>query len=176
LIRGEKEMLLFRIVSKYFWAIAILITCSNVLFFKGPSKSDIEEDPEASQDYNKLIRGYLFWMNLPWIVMGIGCTIGGVPTTFHYCRPRDGNSFVIAWWVIVFILYILDFYWIFFCKGAEKVVKYGMFSYYSFGKNGKISNPKMVKLIHLLFPIVGLIVAIAMWTTDTPLPPFLTGD
>jgi hypothetical protein len=83
---------------------------------------------------------------------------------------------VLAWWVIVFILYILDFYWIFFCKGAEKVVKYGMFSYYSFGKNGKISNPKMVKLIHLLFPIVGLIVAIAMWTTDTPLPPFLTGD
>lgn len=169
-------MLLFKIVSKYFWAIAFLITCSHVLFFKAPSKSDIEENPEASQDYNKLKRGYLFWMNLPWIVMGIGCTIGRVPTVFHYFRPRDGNPFVIAWWVIFFIIYILDFYWIFFCKGAEKVVKYRMISYYSFGKSGKISDPKIVKLMHLLILSVGLIVATCMWTTDTPIPSLLTGN
>jgi hypothetical protein len=92
-------MLIHKIFIQYFWAIAILVTCLNVLFFKGRSKSVIAEDPEALQEFKKLMRGYLFWMNLPWIVMGIGCTIGGVPTVFHYLRPRDGNPFVIAWWV-----------------------------------------------------------------------------
>jgi len=109
-------------------------------------------------------------MNLPWIVMGIGCTIGGVPTVFHFCRPRDGNPFVIAWWVILFIEYILGFYWIFFCKGAEKIAKFGMISYQALWKTGNISSPKMVKLVCLLFLIGGLIAAISMWVKEIPLP------
>ncbi len=168
-------MIVFKIFTQYFWAIAILVTCLNVLFFKGRSKSVIAEDPEALQDFNKLMRGYLFWMNLPWIVMGIGCTLGGVPTVFHYFRPRDGNPFVIAWWVTVFIEYIFSFYWIFFCQGAEKLAKFGMISYYSFGKTGKISSPSMIKIMFLLCLSGGLIAAIAMWTTDIPLPQFPTG-
>ena len=166
-------MIVFKIISKYFWVAAILVTCVNVVMLKRRPKPDIEDDPEASEDYSRLIRGYLFWMNLPWIVMGIGCTIGGVPTVFHYFRPRDGNPFVLAWWGSVLILYILSIYWMFFCKGAEKLAKYRMISYSSFRNAGYISSPKMVKLALLLCLTGGLIAAIMMWTIDMPLLPSL---
>jgi hypothetical protein len=166
-------MIVFKIFTQYFWAIAIIVTCLNVLFFKGRSRSVIAEDPKALQEFKKLMRGYLFWMNLPWIVMGIGCTIGGVPTVFHYLRPRDGNPFVIAWWVIVFIEYILSIYWIFLCKGAEKFAKFTMHNCSFCNRN--ISSPTMIKLMFLLCLSGGLIAAIAMWTTDITLPSFPTG-
>ena len=56
--------------------------------------------------------------------MGIGCTVGGVPTVFHYFQPRDGNPFVLAWWAVFFALYIIGAYWIFFSNGAHILTKY----------------------------------------------------
>jgi len=165
-------MTVFKIMARYFWAICILVTCLNAVILKGRSKSHIEGNPELAEGYRKLIRGYLFWMNLPWIVMGIGCIVGGVPTMFHFLRPRDANPFVIVWWAVLFVLYGLSFYWVFLCKGAETLAKYEMISYSSFGDTGHVSSPKVVKLIFLLFLAAGVVAAIAMLTTDVPVPSF----
>jgi hypothetical protein len=169
-------MIFIKIISKYFWVAAILMTCINVFMFKRRPIPDNENSPEASEDYDKLIRGYLFWMNLPWIVMGIGCTIGGVPTVFHYCRPRDSDPFVLAWWGSVLILHALGVYWMFFCKGAEKLAKYRMISYSSFGSVECMSSPSRIKLVFLLCLTGGIIAAITMWTTNIQLPSSLTGQ
>ena len=159
-------------IFKYFWAAAFIITCINVIYMKRLSIKYIDNDPESIADYNKIVKWALFWMNLPWIVMGIGCTIGNVPTMFHFFRPRDGNPFVLAWFAILFFLYALSIYWIFFCEGAERLAKYGLVRYNAPGKSGSISNPTIVKLIFILCLSGGLIAAIAMCTIDIPIPDF----
>lgn len=158
---------------RHFWAAAILVTGINAVTLKYWAKKHINENPELAAGYDKMIRGYFFWLNLPWFVMGIGSTIGGVPTVFHFFRPRDGNFFVLAVWLTVFIEWILSFYWIFFLKGAEKLAEYRMVVYSGLGKFGYISNPLLVKLIYLLSIAGGLIATVAMWTKDITIPPFL---
>jgi hypothetical protein len=141
----------FFIVSKYFWVIAMVVTSFNAIIFKRQSKQHIRDNPNLADGYDKMIRGYLFWLNMPWFVMGIGCTFGGIPTVFHFFRPKEGNVFVIAWWLSVFILWIVSFYWILFQEGAEKLAKYRIVHFSSpGGKTGYISNPLHIKLIYLL--------------------------
>jgi len=65
-------MELFKFISKYFWLVAIVFTGINCFTFKRRSKKHIKENPELAKGYSILFRGYLFWMNVPWIMMGIG--------------------------------------------------------------------------------------------------------
>lgn len=160
----------FEMFSRYFWAIAIVITAINAAILKHRSKQHIQEEPELAKGYDQLILGFFFWTNIPWVVMGVGSTVGGVPSVFHYFRPRDGDPFVIAWWVSVFILWILSFYWIFLAKGAEKLAKYRMLICSSFGKAGYVTNPTVVKLLVLLMLAGGIFAAVMMFMEVIPSP------
>ena len=102
--------------------------------------------------------------------MGVGCTIGGVPSLWYYFRPRDGNPFVLAWWLSVLILYVLTVYWIFFNKGAEKLARNRVISFYRFGEVSFISNPTIIKLLFLLCIAGGLVAGAVMWAVDMPIP------
>lgn len=156
---------MFEIMSRYFWAVAIVVTGINVAIFKARSTRHIQENPELAEGYATLLRGYLIWLNIPWIVMGIGCTVGGIPTVWHYFRPQDGNPYVLAWFASVFMLWIAGTYWLLFRGGAEMLVKHpGAF-------NINTSNPTMVKLFWFLCLAGGVFGVIMMWTLDIPLPP-----
>jgi hypothetical protein len=156
----------FEIVSRYFWVIAIIVTCINIVSLKMRSRRHIKANPELAEGYAVLIRGYLLWMNVPWIVMGIGCTIGGIPAVWYFFRPRDGNPYVLAWFASVFLLWVLGTHWLFFKGGAEMLVKHpGIFS-------TDIKRPSLVKLLWLASLFGGVIGAVMMWTVDIPLPPF----
>ncbi len=153
------------LMSRYFWAFAIAVSCINVVIFKVRSTRHIQANPELAEGYATLLRGYLFWMNLPWILMGIGCTVGGVPSVWHYFRPKDGNPYVLTWFASVFLLWILGTYWLFLKGGAEMLTKHpGMFKI-------NISSPAIVKLFWLLSLAGGILGAIMMWRQDFPLPP-----
>ncbi len=154
---------MIEIFSRYFWAICIVVTGINVIIFKVRSSRHIQDNPELAEGYATLFRGYLTWVNLPWVVMGIGCTVGGVPTVWHYFRPQDGNPYVLAWFASVFLLWITGTYWLFFRDGAEMLVKHpGAF-------NANISNPTMVKVFWFLGLAGGVFGVIMMWTMDIPL-------
>jgi hypothetical protein len=102
----------------------IAITCINVLYLKFHSRERIRQRPELAAGYQRLIWGYLFWGNLPWIIMGLGLELGGLPSIFSYFRPRDGNPFVLAFFIVVFAVWILGFWWLFFARGAEFLVEH----------------------------------------------------
>ena len=111
---------MFETMTRYFWVVAIIVTGINVAILKARSIRHIKANPELSDGYATILRGYLIWMNIPWIVMGIGCTVGGVPTGLHYFRPQDGNPYVLAWFASVFMLWIAGTYWLLFRGGAEQ--------------------------------------------------------
>ena len=155
---------LFTLFTTYFWLICVIITIVNGAVFKHKSKKYIEEKPELSEGYATLIRGFVFWGNVPWVVMGIGFTIGGVPSVWHYFRPQDGNPYVLAWFVSVFVVWILGTYWLFFRDGAELLVSHpGLLNVHS-------SNPLVIKLLWVLCLGSGVVGIVLMYTLNIPTP------
>lgn len=167
-------MKFFSLMAKYFWLIAIAVTCINWFSFKKRVQKHIAENQQLAEGYEALLKGYLVWMNIPWIVMGFGCTIGGVPSVLHYFRPRDGNPFVLAWFGSVFFLWIAGTFWLFFKNGAETLAKHPGAIEFRTGFKGKhISNPTMIKALWLLCLVCGIIGFVILWTKNIPPPNFL---
>jgi hypothetical protein len=79
-------VLLFR----YFWLVFIVVTCANAAMWWRRAQAVIAQHPERRESYRRLVLGFVVWGNLPWVVMGLGIVIGGVPTVFHYFNPRNG--------------------------------------------------------------------------------------
>jgi len=163
----------FDLISKYFWLLAIIVTVINWLIFRKRAQKYIEENPQLAEGYAVLFRGYLFWMNIPWVVMGIGCTAGGVPSVWYYFRPRDGNPYVIAWFVSVFLLWLFGTFWLFFRDGAEMLTRHPGAMEFRYGlKKKDITNPVLIKLFWLLALAGGVIAVVIMWTSNIPIPNF----
>ena len=140
----------------------VAVTCVNVLYLKIHSREHIRQRPELAAGYRRLIRGYLFWSNLPWLVMGVGLEIGGLPSIFSYFRPRDGNPFVLAFFVVVVVLWILSFWWLFFARGAEFLVEHpGVFG-------GLPRSPTAIRIYCSLCLAGGIAGLFFIWFSDIP--------
>ena len=161
------------ILLKHFWLIAIIVTFANILFFRQNANKHIAENPQLKEGYDALIKGMLFWLSLPWVVMGIGCTVGGVPSVFYYFRPKDGNLFVLAWFATIFAIWAIGFVWIFFKGGADALAKYsGMIVMRTGFQKKEIKNPAMIKLLWILMLAGGIAGVSMMWFADIPIPQF----
>jgi len=154
------------IIEKLFCLFAIGITCVNAYLLKSRSKRAIAGNPELKEGYGKLFGGYLIYLNVPWIVMGSGILVGGVPGVFDYFYPRAGNPFVLAYHASIVVLLVLGVYWIYFRGGAEFLVKHP----------GVINmDMKSAWAFKLLFAVMllGAVFGMAMmWLSDLPDPRF----
>lgn len=162
----------FEVLIRHFWAALLAVTVLNGIIFKRRSRQCVEEDPQLAARCRSFVRGWLIWMNLPWLVMGIGSTVGGIPTIFHYGRPRDGNPYVLAVWISIFVMQIVSFYWIFFCKGAETMAECGVMNPRPSGHLAFFNTPAVIKIAFLLCLAGATIAAITMWTSDIQIPSF----
>jgi len=163
-------MIVFDILSKYFWAMCILVGVLNTLALKHRAKHVIGEEMASTEQFKRILKWSFISLNLPWVVMGIGCLLDKDLTIWHYFRPRDGNVFVIVWWISIFLLWLLGFWWLFFRKGAETIAEYNLFAFFSRGLI--IRHPLHIKLLYLFVVLVGIVVAVSMWMSDIPLPDF----
>jgi hypothetical protein len=166
-------MIVFNLFSRYFWLLGLVITVTNWLGFRRRAQKCIEKNPQLEQGYAPLIRGYLFYMSLPWVVMGIGCTIGGVPSIWSYFRPRDGNPYILAWFGSVLFLWVLGTFWLFFKGGAEVLARHPGALEFRCGLRSKdITSPSMIKALWLLVLASGIIATVTMWFMNIPIPNF----
>ena len=155
-------MPLFPIFLRHAWLMFVAVTCINVLFVKLHSRQHIRQRLELAAGYRRLIRGYLFWGNLPWIVMGVGLELGGLPSIFSYFRPRDGNPFVLAFFAVVIAEWILSFWWLFFAHGADFLVDHpGVFP-------GLPRSPLIIRLYYCLCVSGGIFGFLFLWFSDIP--------
>ena len=116
---AKKPRSMFLFISRYFWAIALGTTAVNTCAAAWKAQKHIASDPSLGEGYRRMLKHYAFWMSLPWIVMGVGIVIGGIPSVFHFFRPRDGNPYVLTFHVTVICLWILSVVWIYF-RGGQK--------------------------------------------------------
>jgi hypothetical protein len=151
------------ILFKYFWLLAIPVSILNALILWIRSRPKIARDPTLKDGYRKLILGILFWSNLPWAIMGIGCTVGEIPSVFHFFRPRDGNPFVIAFFATVFFEWIILTYWLFARGGAEMIIRHP-------GLVRDLKSPTQLKLLWCLALLGGIVGVAMLFIMDFPVP------
>jgi hypothetical protein len=152
---------LIRFIEHHGWMVFLVVTCLNALMLKLHSRRYIRQRPELADGYTRLIRGVLFWGNLPWLVMGVGIELGGLPGMFSYFHPRDGNPFVLAFFVVVIAEWILSFWWLFFARGAEFLAEHpGVF--------GGLRSPIIIRLYCSLCIAGGIAGVLFLWFSDIP--------
>ena len=151
--------------ARHAWIMFIAVTTINAMMMRFRSRKYIQQQPHLAAGYQQLFTGVLFWLNLPWVVMGVGIVFGGVRSVFSYFRPRDGNPFVLTWFGVVIALWLLGFYWLFARRGAEFLVEHpGVF-------RRDPQSPNMIRLIYCLMVAGGVAGTYFMFHGDIPQVP-----
>ena len=99
------------VVFKHFWLAFVVVTIINARYWRAGVQGRIRAQPELEAGYRRLYRGYLFWGNVPWLLMGAGVLSGQVQWMFDFLQPRSGNPYVLAWWWAMAALLALGTVW-----------------------------------------------------------------
>lgn len=151
------------LISRYAWLIFVFVTCANGAAWWYRGRQNMAANPELKSGYSKLVRSWLIYGNIPWLVMGAGIEFGSVRSILHYLNPR-GGSFVIAFYLTVVALWIATFNWLFFRGGAEALVVHpGLLNF-------PLKEPRAVKVIFLLMLGGGIFGLVMMLLGDVPIP------
>jgi hypothetical protein len=151
------------VVFRHAWVLLILAQCANGAIWWRRAQPRIAQDPALREGYRRLIRAWLIYGNLPWLVMVAGILSGAVPSPWHYFNPRNG-PFVIAFYATVVALWIATFNWMFFHRGAEALVEHtGLL-------NLPINRPWAVKLLFLVCLAAGVVALLGMTVADIHIP------
>jgi hypothetical protein len=155
------------LVFKHFWVMFIAVTFANGAIWWRRSAKHRANNPQLSDGYRSVILGFVTWGNLPWVIMGAGILIGGVPSIFHFFDPRSGNAFVLAWFGSIIILWVLGTYWLFLRGGAELLASLpGLLQ-------PPLTSPQAVKALWLIAVAGGIAAFVAMFSGAIPVPEFI---
>lgn len=149
---------LARLFIRHFWLLAIVVSFINAAIVYLRLRKVIESQPELRAGYRNLLLGQVTILNVPWLVMGAGTVIGGVPTLFHFFNPRDGNPWVIAFHVALVLLFVASAVWIYSKGGAEYLLRHPGLS------NFRATSATQIKLFFGLCLAGGIAAVIMMWT------------
>jgi hypothetical protein len=115
-------------ILNHVWIAFIAVTLLYALAWWRAARVRIAQNPELRQGYKRLIRGFIFWGNIPWLVMGSGVLVGAVESPQDYLEGWEANPWVLAWHVTVIGIWMLLLWWLFRRKGAEALVAHpGLF-------------------------------------------------
>ena len=160
------------IIFKHTWIMFIAVTIANGLILKYRSKKYTAEKPELEDGYDKSFKGWLFYGNIPWVIMMIGNLSGMTQNTFEYFNPKAMNAIVLVFHFSIILLWVLSVRWIYFKNGAEFIETHpGLIQKSSLSGNTNVTA-KQIKLFFPLMLLGGIAGMIMMWIMDFPTPQF----
>ena len=142
---------------RYIWLFMLLGVGLSTAFLWLRARNRIAKNPDLQTGYNQLFKGFFISMSLPWLVIGIGIVLGGVPSFEDFFQPKAGNPFVLIFWFLLLLLLVLGVWWVYFREGAEFLAKHP-------GALGaELTSPILVKLYVGILFAVGLVVLVGLW-------------
>ncbi|OQA15814.1 MAG: hypothetical protein BWY64_02754 [bacterium ADurb.Bin363] len=154
-------ILFMNIIFKYFWIFIIIVNIINANSLKNKSRSYITLNPELEDGYNKIIKGFLIYANIPWIIMGTGILSGFTYTIFDYLTPDELNPFVFLFYTSIIIIWLYGFYWIYVRGGAEYLAKHpGLIR----KRKKVITSPALIKFYTAITVLGGITIIIILFT------------
>jgi len=118
----------FEVVLTHFWLAFVAVTIINGRYWWAGVQARIQARPELEPGYRRLYRGYLFWANVPWLLMGAGILSGQVRWMFDFLEPRSGNPYVLAWWWANGAVLAAGTAWVLWGGGAEMLARHPGFA------------------------------------------------
>ena len=159
----------FDLIGHWFWALCILFCLFNYRRASGEARVRFAGDPMRAAAAERLLRLFATFNTLPWLVMGAGMLLGGVPGVWTYFRPQDGNPFVLAWLAAIFLTSLAFAVFVFAFDGAAKMVECGVTS--MFGGSGQA--PRSSRTIKLMAAFGPFFIVFWIWlviTMNAPVP------
>jgi len=133
-------------VDQVFRHVWILFIASNVVIAVNwwvREHPPADADSEIRRSLLALIKGFLFWANLPWLAIGLLIFTGKLQSTWDLFKLRSGDPYVVTWYALVVFLWVLGTRWLF-SGGAEILVKHaGLLNF-------KDVTPAQIKSIWLI--------------------------
>lgn len=156
------------ILFKHGWLMFIIVVILNGLVMKFQSKKYIIDKPELKEGYDKYLKGWLIYGNIPWVIMAFGDLSGMTNNIFEYFNPKAMNPIVLIWHASIIILWILSIYWIYFNNGAEFIEQHpGIIKKSSFSGNSNMTT-KQIKISYPLILLGGIGGMVMMWVMNIP--------
>ena len=140
----------------------LVMVAVNALIIRHRAQTDLAAHPEKEASYARLLRGYLFWLGLPWMVAGAIMMSGGATSVFDFFRPAEASLAVAGWHLLLFVLWMLSAYWVFVVGGAEELAAHPAFL--------RHYTPLAIKLWAVFTLVGGIAGELAMWSGVIPLP------
>ena len=156
------DAVFFTLMSRYFWAICLGVNTLNAVILWLRSRPYRQQNPALTAGYVTLTRGYWIVMTLPWVAMGYGVLVGGVPSIWHFLYPSSGNPYVLAWRGVYWLTIIFVMQWDLLRGGAEMMASYPGFL------RGNPKNPKHIKLFWLLMVAGSATFTVVMFNQPAP--------
>ena len=143
-----------------FWILLILGSVYNAFLLKLRSRKFIQKQPELREGYDRLFIGELIYLNIPWVIAGVGIILGGVPGLFSYLTSGSGNLFILAFQLSIGVLCVLIGWWVFFKGGAEFLAKHP-------GALGPaIQSPALIRVLIGLLVAFGIFAIVSIWLSQ----------
>jgi hypothetical protein len=164
--------LLFDLIGRNFWLICIAITFVNYRKAAGmPLWPGAGVDRSAAPSPRRIVylRRAAFVGVLPWLVMGWGIVVGGVPNVWGFFRPQDRNPYVLAWFATLFALAIANALWVFLAGGARTIREYDLTAL-TRKSGGKPPSETWIKVISAIGPFWILGWTYLVSTMNAPMP------
>ncbi len=156
------------IVGRYAW-LAFLLFTAAVLWPSRKLHDRLTDEPTFADADREIRRKVFLWMSVPWLVMGLGQLVGGVPSVWHFLDPRHGGPWMLAFFLSLFALWIASAYWIFFRDGATAIADHQLMV--AHGLRGPIElTPNKVKLFFALSLAGGVVAVVLMFTGAFSVP------
>lgn len=108
-------------ITDYFWIGLIGVTAANGAAWWRYARPHIARRPELRQGYKRLILNFVFWGSIPWLLMGMGLSVGSAASIFDYLKPREADPWVLGWYAACIGIWIRCLWWIFKQGGAQEL-------------------------------------------------------
>jgi len=146
----------------FFPLLAMVVTIINAFIMKGRVRPHIDQNPELEPGYNKLLKGFVFFSTIPWLIMGFGILTGLVNDPLECLNIRSMNPVAIAFSSYCFAMYLVAAYWVYFNGGAEMLAAHpGLIAYHFFGTRREVTSVNGIKgfFAIMIFSGVGALAA-----------------
>lgn len=150
----------FDFIFRYFGVIGLGVAALNYTIMKARIRPHVSGNPQLAEEYTKLVKTIILWINLPIAVMAFGGIIGYPPSIEAYFCPRDVNIVVWLFYAAVIFVWAAGTRWIFFQQGAETLAQHPKIL------NHPITNPTLIKGLWLLCLAGGITALSLIWLVD----------
>jgi len=121
----------------------VAATCANAAIWWYRGRRAMAKNPTLKPGYRRLIRGFLIFRNIPYLVLGSGLELWG------YAYPKEKLwSFLFPFAMLVPVYWLATGYWLIFRGGAEDLVAHpGL-------PRGTPQNPNTIKVGYAVLILV----------------------